>query len=217
MAEIAKTALLACAFAIKARLLVGRRGVGFVRALGLAEVGLAVASRRRRLAPVVPPAFATGALGTEALHRRPGFQQRSIDRKMLGAQKPLHLRQAEQRRQKLLRHLVGEQAVAVLREGRGVEHPLVDRKPDEPAKQHVELQPFDQLPLRADRIEKLQKRGPQQSLRRDRGTPDPLVKRRKPRVELSQSRVGQPSHRPQRMVRGDPRLDVDVREQRPAR
>ncbi len=107
--------------------------------------------------------------------------------------------------------------VAVLREGRGVEHALVDRKPDEPAKQHVELQPFDQLPLRADRIEKLHKRGPQQSLRRDRGTPNSLVKRRKPRVELGQRRVGQPPHRPQRMVRGDPPLDVDVREQRPAR
>ena len=105
---------------------------------------------------------------------------------MLGAQKPLHLRQAEERRQKLLRDLVGEQAVAVLREGRGVENLLVDRKPDEPAKQHVELQPFDQLPLRADRVEKLQQRRPQQALRRDGWTPDPLVKRRKPRVELSQ-------------------------------
>ena len=69
---------------------------------------------------------------------------------MLGAQKPLHLRQAEERRQKLLRNLVREQAVAVLGEGRGVEHPLVDRQPDEPAKQHVELQPFERL----DRIAK---------------------------------------------------------------
>ena len=136
---------------------------------------------------------------------------------MFGAQKPLHLRQAEERRQKLLRDRVREQAVAVLREGRGVEHLLVDRKPDEPAKQHVELQPFDQLPLRADRIEKLQQRSSQKALRRNRGTPDPLVKRRKPRVEFSQSRIGQPPHRPQRMVRPYPRLDVDVREQRPAR
>ena len=52
---------------------------------------------------------------------------------MLGAQKPLHLRQAEERRQKLLRDLMGEQAVAVLREGRGVENLLVDRKSDKPA------------------------------------------------------------------------------------
>ena len=65
--------------------------------------------------------------------------------------------------------------------------------------------------------EKLQKRGPQEALRRDRGTPDSLVKCRKPRVELGQRRIGQPPHRPQRMVRRDARLDVDVREQRPAR
>jgi hypothetical protein len=41
---------------------------------------------------------------------------------MLGAHKPLHLRQAEERRQKLLPDLVGEQTVAVLRDGRGVEN-----------------------------------------------------------------------------------------------
>src|ERR1700677_4549840 len=112
---------------------------------------------------------------------------------------------------------VAEQAVAVLREGRGVDPPLVDHKPDEPAKQHVELQPFDQLPLRAERKEKLQKRSSQKPLRRDGRTPDPLVKRRKPRVELSQSRARQPPHRPQRMPRRDARLDLDIREQGPAR
>src|SRR6202034_2436774 len=68
-----------------------------------------------------------------------------------------------------------------------------------------------------DRREKLQNRSSQKPLRRDGRTPDPLVKRRKPRVELSQSRVRQPPHRPQRMLRRDPRLDLDVREQGPAR
>ena len=116
---------------------------------------------------------------TEALHRRPGLQQRSVDRKMLRAQKPLHLRQAEERRQKPLRDLVGEQTVAVLVEGRSVEYLLVDRQPDEPAKQQVELQPFDQLPLRADRIEKLQQRRAQQSLGRDGRTAAPFVRRGK--------------------------------------
>ena len=109
---------------------------------------------------------------------------------MLGVQKPLHLRQAEERRQKLLRDLMREQAVAALGEGRGVENLFVDRQPDEPAKQHVELQPFDQLPLRADPIEKLQQHSPQQSLRRDGRTPDPLVKRGKPWLEFSQRRIG---------------------------
>jgi hypothetical protein len=85
---------------------------------------------------------------------------------MLGAQKPLHFRQGDERGQKLLRDLRGEQAVAILGEGRGVEHGLVDGKPNEPAKQKVKLDPLDQLALRADRIEKLQKRRPQRMLRR---------------------------------------------------
>jgi hypothetical protein len=41
--------------------------------------------------------------------------------------------------------------------------------------------------------------------------------RGKPRVELSQSRVRQPPHRPRRMLRRDAPLDVAVREQGPAR
>src|SRR5271166_3555965 len=120
---------------------------------------------------------------------------------MLRAQQPLHLRQGNERTEKPLCDLLREQTVAVLGKCRGVENPFVDREPDEPAKQQVELQPFNQLPLRADRIEKLQQRGRQQALRRNRRTPDRLVKRRQRSVELRQRRVGQSPHRPQRMVR----------------
>jgi hypothetical protein len=45
VAKIGETALLPGAFAVKARILVRRRGVRRVRPLGLAEVGLAVAPR----------------------------------------------------------------------------------------------------------------------------------------------------------------------------
>ncbi len=48
--EIAKTALLPVALAVKARVLVCRPSVGFVRALRLAKVRLAVTPGRRRLA-----------------------------------------------------------------------------------------------------------------------------------------------------------------------
>ena len=122
MAEIAKTALLACAFTVKARILVGRRGVRRVRALGLAEVGLAVAPGRRRLARAVPRAFARGALGTEALHRRPGLEQSPVNRKMFAAQKPLHLRAGRERGQKPCAITMRDQADAVPREGRGGEN-----------------------------------------------------------------------------------------------
>jgi hypothetical protein len=121
--------------------------------------------KREGAGPSVRPLSPPQRQGARAARRRGcdglrdgRIQHRPIDRKMLGAQKPLHLRQADERRQKLLRDLVGEQAVAVPRKGRGVEHPLVNRKPDEPAKQRVALPPFDQPPLRTDRIEKPQKR-----------------------------------------------------------
>jgi hypothetical protein len=57
--------------------------------------------------------------------------------------------------------------------------------------------------------------GPQQPLRRNRRTPVSLVKPRNRLIEFPQRRIGQPPHRPQRMLRRNPRLGVDVREQRP--
>ncbi len=76
-----------------------------------------------------------------------------------------------------LRDFVRQEAVAILGERRSVENSLVDERPYEPAKQHVELQPFDKLPLRADRIEKLQQARSQQSLPRNGRTPAPFVER----------------------------------------
>ena len=70
---------------------------------------------------------------------------------------------------------------------------------------------------RADRIEQLQQRRAQQSLRRDGGTPARLVKRRKRPVELGQRRIGHSPHRSQRMFRRYPRLNVDIGKQRPSR
>ena len=99
--------------------------MGFVRALGCCgsrpRGGVALSKRLLRLAP---RAFAPGVPGTQKLFiDAQAFNIVPIDRKMLGAQKPLHLRQAKQRRQNSC-DLMGEQAVAVLRE---IEHALVDR------------------------------------------------------------------------------------------
>ena len=191
-AQIAKTALLACAFTVKARILVRRRGVGFVRALGLGEVGLAVAPGGGGSPGPFPAPSPEALLGrklfidAQALSKFPSTEKCSPLRSPFTSGRP------RKRRETPLRDRVREQAVAVLREGRGVEHLLVDRKPDEPAKQHVELQPFDQLPLRADRIEEAAAARPAASApaQSKRKPPDPLVKRRKPRVEPSQSRIG---------------------------
>jgi len=45
-----------------------------------------------------------------------------------------------------------QQAVAVFGEGRSVPYRIINAEADEPAKQKVKLDAFDQLPLRTDRL-----------------------------------------------------------------
>ena len=52
---------------------------------------------------------------------------------------------------------------------------IVDAEPDEPAEQQVVVDLLHQLPLGAHRVERLQQRGAQQTLRRDRLPPRALV------------------------------------------
>jgi hypothetical protein len=47
-------------------------------------------------------------------------------------------------------------------------HRILDTEPDKPAKQQVVVDPLDQLPLRADRIERLQQQRSHQPFRPDR-------------------------------------------------
>jgi hypothetical protein len=61
-----------------------------------------------------------------------------------------------------------QQPVAVLGEGGGIPRRVLDAEPDKPAKQQVVVDPLDQLPLGADRIERLQQQGAHQPLGRDR-------------------------------------------------
>ena len=78
---------------------------------------------------------------------------------------------AKHRAQELGRDLALEQPVAVLGEHRHVPHRVVDAQPDEPAEQEIVVQLLHELPLRADRVERLQQQGAQQLLRRDRRPP----------------------------------------------
>ena len=56
-----------------------------------------------------------------------------------------------------------------------IPHGIVDAEPDEPAEQQVVVDLLHQLALGADRVKRLQKRGPEQPLRRDRLPPGALV------------------------------------------
>ncbi len=137
IAEIGKTALLSVAFADEPRVLVRRRGVRCVRALRLAEVRFAVAPRRRRRTRAVlgPKLF----IDAKALSKVPSTEKGSALNSPFTSGRPM----SDDRNP-----CATSCVTAVLGEGRRVENPLVDRQPDEPAKQHVELQPFGQLPLR---------------------------------------------------------------------
>jgi hypothetical protein len=119
----------------------------------------------------------------------------------------------QQRGEKLLRHRAVQQPVAVLGEGGGVPYRVLDAEPDKPAEQQIVIDPLNQLPLRADRIERLQQQGSQQPLRRDRLAADRRVQRIKIARQRLQRRVCDAAGHPQRVIRGNPLLKIDVAEQ----
>jgi hypothetical protein len=173
-----------------------------VRTLLLMEVAFAVASRCGRLTRTV--------LGPEALHRRPGIDQRAIDRKMLARQQLLHLRQGQQCCQELARHLRLQKSVAVVREHRRVPDLGVHWQADKPAEQQIVVDLLHQHPLGAHREERLQQRCPQLHLRRDRRAPHGRVKPLKSLVQRCQGFVGQRPYRPQRVIRRNALLKPNV-------
>jgi hypothetical protein len=151
----------------------------------------------------------------KALHRRPGLDQRAVDREMIRAEQTLHPRLRQHRAQELGGDVALQQAIAVLGERRVIPHRIVNANADEPAEQEFELQPLHQLPLRSDRIERLQQHRPNELLRRDRGPADPGVERRELPRKRRQSLVHHHADRSQRVILSDPRFQIDIAEQRP--
>ena len=62
----------------------------------------------------------------ETLNRRPGLDQRAIDREMVRAEQPLHPRLRHYRAQKLDGDVALQQAIAVLGERRVIPHRIVN-------------------------------------------------------------------------------------------
>ena len=97
-----------------------------------------------------------GLLRFEAFVRRPGFDQRAINREVLVRQKRFHLLMFEKLGHKLLEHIAFLKAFPVLGEYGRVPDRIVRREADEPAKQQIVVELLHQLALGADRIEHLQ-------------------------------------------------------------
>jgi hypothetical protein len=160
---------------VEAGIGIGGRDLRVVGTPLTVEILLTIAPRTGR--------FARPVLRPKALGARPGFQQCAVDCEVLARQQALDFVLRQHRREKLNRHFALQQPIAVLGEARGIPHRILDTEPDKPAKQQVVVDPLDQLPLGADRIERLQQQRPHQPFRRDRLSAD----RRIQLVKLSNS------------------------------
>jgi hypothetical protein len=143
-------------------------------------------------------AIVGAVLGAKALLRGPRLDQRAIDGEVLVRHEPLGL--LVDFGKELLRHLGGQQPVAVLRKHRMVPHRVVHAQAHKPAEQQVVVDLLDQQPLRAHRVEHLQQQRPQNVLRRNRWPPGVGIQRIELRAQRPQHRVRQLANRSQRMI-----------------
>jgi len=112
------------------------------------------------------------------------------------------------------RDVAGQQTVAVLGEHRHVPHRRIHRQADEPAEHHVVGDLLHQLPLRAHREQRLQQKGAQQLLRRDRVPAARRIHLLKPPRQPLQGRVHQRADGPQGMVRRHKGFRAQIAEHR---
>ena len=165
----------------------------------------------RRCAPVrrLRPAV----LRPEALHRRPGLDQRAVDREVLVREQRLDLRQPQKRGKELPRHLGLEQPVAIVREHRRMPdraHRASGRRtsgtagcspsaPSASARSAPRRRPAATAPAAASRA-------------RSKAGRSTSTARRSAR-QRRQSLIRQPADRPQRVIRRNALLQRHVGEQ----
>lgn len=163
MGPVAQAAGIARAFAGQVGLRIRFGLAGFVAARLTTEIDIWITPCGRR---------GIAVLADKAFVRSPGIDQRAIDAEMLVAGQFAPLGQAAYSNEKGARDLLGEQAVAILREGGVVPDASIGGQANKPAKQHVVVQWLDPQPFGADRVEHLQQGGAQQMFRRNRSPVD---------------------------------------------
>src|SRR6202453_523636 len=120
----------------------------------------------------------------------------------------------DNRKQQLLGYFALNQTLPVLGKHRHIPNRGVDVQTHEPAEQQVIVQLLNQLPLRAHRIEGLQKLRTDQLLRRNRRTADACVQALELRVQLMQCLIGHLTNGPQWMILRNPIFKADIAEYR---
>jgi hypothetical protein len=119
------------------------------------------------------------------------------------------LRQLHNLAEEQVCHLMAQQPLLVLAEGRGIEHRLVERKIDKPAEHQVGLKPRTELPVTPHREQSLQHLRFEQPLRRDRRTPLLHVHLIKVSIHALKHLVDQRLDSADRVLGRDQALDID--------
>ncbi len=154
MAHVAELGLFALALFVEPAVGVGSRLMRVIFALLPFEIDLGIATTAF-WRPLIVLVF-----GAKALHRGPSFDQSAIDREMFFGQQPGPLRLLEYRLEEGRGHFKGDQTVPARGKGRMIPDLVIHGKANEPAKQQIVFQLFDQLSLATDRIEHLQQKRP---------------------------------------------------------
>src|SRR5450759_4141286 len=199
----AELGFLAQTFAQELRLRVRGARMGGVRAPLTLEVPIASGIRARSAA----------VLALIRLHRRPCFDQRAVDTKVLVRQQLQAPRFAHHGIEELHSNLFAREALAVLAEGGGIEGGFLQTHIQEPAKQDVVVERLAKEPITPDRIQCDQKLRLQQPLRRNRRPTNLAIQPIEQRTNLLQCRLRIGLDRAQRMPGWNPFLGREVTEQ----
>jgi len=122
------------------------------------------------------------ALRAHPLVAGPGFQEGAVHREVLGREQARRFGLACHRREEGLRHAALQDPLPVFREHADVPHRVIHVRADKPAKQERLVELVHALPFAPDAVERLQREGPEELLRRDPGPAG---------VELQQRTSGQ--------------------------
>lgn len=175
------------------------------RLMGLVGAFLAIAlGIYRRIATTIFLRWAAAILLHEILHRGTGFNRRAVHREMFVRNQFLPLCDTEYLREKLLRHRFTEQPILICAEAQMISDRFVDIHADKPTVEQVAFNMPDQLPLRTNREQSLQKTGAQQALRCDRWSTTTRVQHFKLRVHALQNRITQGPQLSQQVVLRNP-------------
>jgi len=142
MAHVTWSGGLTLRFLVKACVGIGGRGMGCVAALFLAKIALGVPalgigrSAATRIVAIVRVAI----LGLEALHARPGIDQRAVHREMLGRQQRPNPRWLQHGGHEFGRNIARHKPVPVLGEHRYIPDGRIHRQPDKPTEHQVVIE-----------------------------------------------------------------------------